>query len=107
MTTLYNVIKRPILTEKSSALRDRERKVVLEVDTRATKTQIKMATQKLFNVKVEDVKTSIVRGKTKRVGKSIGRQSNFKKAVLTIAAGADLDVFGVQMGAPAAEGENA
>jgi large subunit ribosomal protein L23 len=107
MTTLYDVIKRPILTEKSTLLRDRERKVVLEVDTRATKTQIKMATQKLFNVKVEDVKTSIVRGKTKRVGKSIGRQSNFKKAVLTIAAGADLDVFGVQMGAPAAEGENA
>ncbi len=107
MTSLYNVIKRPILTEKSSTLRDRDRKVVLEVDTRATKTQIKMATQKLFNVKVEDVKTSIVRGKTKRVGKSMGKQNNFKKAVLTIAAGADLDVFGVQMGAPATEGENA
>jgi large subunit ribosomal protein L23 len=56
-------------------------------------------------VKVEDVQTLVVRGKTKRVGKSVGRQSNFKKAILTIAAGADLDVFGVQMGAPAAEGE--
>ena len=107
MTRLYDIIKRPILTEKSTTLREKDRKVVLEVDMRATKTQIKEATQKLFSVTVEDVKTSIVRGKTKRVGKSMGRQSNFKKAVLTIAAGADLDVFGVQMGAPAAEGESA
>lgn len=107
MTRLYDVIKRPILTEKSSTMRDKDRKVVLEVDLRATKAQIKEATQKLFSVTVEDVRTSIVRGKTKRVGKSFGRQSNFKKAVLTIAAGADLDVFGVQMGAPAPEGESA
>lgn len=107
MTTVFDIIRRPILTEKSAALRDRSRKVVLEVDTRATKPQIKSAIEKLFGVKVEDVQTLIVRGKTKRVGKSSGKQSNFKKAVLTIAAGADLDVFGVQMGAPAAEGENA
>ena len=106
MTTVYNIIKRPILTEKSTELREKSRKVVLEVDTRATKPQIKTATEKLFNVKVEGVTTCVVRGKMKRVGKSMGRQSNFKKAVLTIAAGADLDVFGVQMGAPAAEGEN-
>jgi large subunit ribosomal protein L23 len=102
---VFDIIRRPILTEKSSAMRDQSRKVVIEVDTRATKPQIKSATEKLFNVKVEDVQTLVVRGKTKRVGKSVGRQSNFKKAILTIAAGADLDVFGVQMGAPAAEGE--
>jgi len=106
MTTVFDIIRRPILTEKSTQLREKSRKVVLEVDTRATKPQIKVATEKLFNVKVESVTTSVVRGKMKRVGKSFGRQSNFKKAVLTIAAGTDLDVFGVQMGAPAAEGEN-
>lgn len=107
MTTVFDIIKRPILTAKTTAMREQSRKVVFEVDRCATKPQIKTATEKLFNVKVEDVQTLVIRGKTKRVGKSMGRQSNFKKAVLTIAAGADLDVFGVPMAAPVAEGENA
>lgn len=103
---LYNVIKRPVLTEKSTTLRD-NRKVVLEVAISANKHQIKSTTEKLFGVKVEDVNTMVIRGKEKRVGKSSGRQSNYKKAVLTIAEGSDLDLFGVQMGAAVAPTEDA
>lgn len=100
---MFNVLKRPILTEKTTSLRAESRKVVVEADVGANKHQIKLAAEKLFNVKVENVNTMLIRGKTKRVGKSTGRQSNYKKAVLTIAAGSDLDVFGVQMGVPPAQ----
>ena len=101
---LHNVLRRPILTEKTTTLRADSRKVVLEAERGANKHQIRAAAENFFGVKVDDVHTLVVRGKNKRVGKSAGRQNNYKKAILTIAPGSDLDVFGVQMGAPAEEG---
>ena len=102
MKSLYSVVKRPLLTEKSSALKAESGKVVFEVATSANKVEIKHAVEQMFDVKVLDVCTLITRGKTKRVGRSIGRRANWKKAIVTLAAGSDLDVFG----APTMEDED-
>lgn len=90
----YRVVVRPIVTEKTSALKAEANKVVFEVQKTANKIDIKNAIEGLFDVKVTDVSTMIMRGKTKRVGQTQGRQSNWKKAVVTLKAGTDLDVFG-------------
>jgi large subunit ribosomal protein L23 len=105
MHSLYDVIKRPLVTEKSSALKAEANKIVFEVDRQANKIDIKTAVEKLFEVKVTDVHTMVFRGKTKRVGRTAGRRQNWKKAVVTLAEGADLDVFGVNTTeAPPTEG---
>jgi len=101
MKTIYEVIERPIVTEKSSALKAEANKVVLAVATDANKIDVKTAVEKLFSVKVTGVNTMVFRGKDKRVGNRMGRRSNWKKAVVTLAEGTDLDVFGAQ--APATE----
>jgi len=100
----YGVIVRPLVTEKSSALKAEANKVVFEVQKAANKIDVKTAVEGLFDVKVTDVTTMIVRGKHKRVGKSFGRRSNWKKAVVTLAEGTDLDVFGAAAPEGAAEG---
>jgi large subunit ribosomal protein L23 len=101
----YGVIVRPLVTEKSSALKAEANKVVFEVKRSANKIDVKNAVEGLFGVTVTDVATMVVRGKHKRVGTSLGRRSNWKKAVVTLKAGTDLDVFGVQTAPaePAAE----
>ena len=104
MKTLFEVIKKPILTEKSSALKAEANKIVLKVATDANKVEIKKAVEGLFEVKVTGVQTMSYRGKLKRVGKSIGRRKNWKKAVITLEDGADLDVFGLDLGVPPGEG---
>jgi len=88
MKAIYDIIKKPCLTEKGNSLQELQNKVVFEVDTRANKIEIKKAVEKLFNVSVKKVATSNVQGKQKRVGaKSIGRTSNWKKAYITLAEG--------------------
>jgi large subunit ribosomal protein L23 len=94
---VYGVIVRPIVTEKTSALKAEANKVVFEVQKTANKIDVKNAIEKLFEVKVTDVSTMIMRGKEKRVGKWTGRRSNWKKAIVTLKAGTDLDVFGGAM----------
>lgn len=94
MAQIYSVLKSPLVTEKSSALKAEANKVVFRVARDANKIDIKSAVEKLFDVKVEEVNTMINRGKPKRVGKSVGRRQNWKKAVVTLAEGTDLDVFG-------------
>jgi len=106
MKTLYEVLKRPLLTEKSSALKAEANKVTFEVARGANKIEIQQAVESLFDVKVTDVQTMVYRGKPKRVGRSIGRRQNWKKAVVTLEQGADLDVFGAQV-APEFEEEAA
>lgn len=94
MSVLFNVLKAPILTEKATVLKTSERKVTLEVSPCANKHQIKQAAQKFFGVTVTNVRTSLYRGKMKRVGKTSGRQSKWKKAVLSLAEGSDVEAFG-------------
>lgn len=78
-----DIIKRPIVTERSSQAIS-EGKYTFEVDVKATKVDVKYAVEKLFNVKVTDVRTMKVLGKQKRVGVHQGKTSDWKKAIVTI-----------------------
>lgn len=89
----HQIIRRPLVTEKGTQLRELQQQYLFEVDHRASKHQIKGAVEKLFNVHVEDVKTLNVRGKIKRVGASIGRRSNWKKAYVTLKQGEKIEFF--------------
>ena len=83
--TSYDIIRKPVITEKSMAAMA-ERKYTFIVDIHANKVQIKKAVEEVFGVKVEDVKTLSNLGKTKRVGVHIGKRADFKKAVIKLAA---------------------
>ncbi|MGB9732117.1 MULTISPECIES: 50S ribosomal protein L23 [Calditerrivibrio] len=82
--TIYDVIKRPLITEKAVDLKEKLNQVVFEVDPRANKIQIKEAVEKLFNVKVKDVRTMGVKGKVKRFGMVVGRRDDWKKAIVVL-----------------------
>jgi large subunit ribosomal protein L23 len=94
MKGIHGVIHHPVMTEKSQALKSEANKVVLAVDKRANKIEIRQAVEQLFSVKVTGVATMVYRGKDKRVGRFQGRRSNWKKAIVTLKEGTDLDVFG-------------
>ena len=91
MKNIFDIIKKPCLTEKGMLLQETENKVVLKVDPRANKLEIKNACEELFNVKVTKVRTANMHGKKKRVGKHFGHSSDWKKAVVSLAEGAKLD----------------
>ncbi|AGP32136.1 MULTISPECIES: 50S ribosomal protein L23 [Sorangium] len=88
------IIRRPIiLTEKSSRLRDQGNKVIFEVRREANKIQIKDAIQTLFKVGVVDVNTMIMRGKEKRMGRGYAKLRNWKKAIVTLKEGDEIQFF--------------
>ena len=91
---LTDVIRRPLITEKSSALKAEANKVAFEVLRTATKTEIKAAVETAFSVTVTDVTTMGFKGKTKRVGRNIGQRQNWKKAIVTLKEGDEIDVLG-------------
>jgi len=88
-----DIIKRPIVTEKSTDLMS-ENKYTFEVDLRATKMQVKDAVEAIFDVKVQRVNTSRVKGKLRRMGRHEGYTSEWKKAVVTLQPGHSIEVFG-------------
>lgn len=88
-----HIIKRPILLTEKAARVKAENKVVFEVALDANKIQIRHAVELLFNVKVTDVATLVQRGKVKRVGKRAFKKPNWKKAVVTLKAGDDIQFF--------------
>jgi large subunit ribosomal protein L23 len=100
------IIKRPLLTEKGTRLKDTggrgdeeldpetmKSQLLFEVARDANKVEIRAAVEKLWNVDVVAVRTSVVRGKEKRMGRFVGKRSNWKKAVVTIAAGQTVEFF--------------
>jgi large subunit ribosomal protein L23 len=89
----FDIIKRPLDTEKLDRLRDRENKFSFEISMKANKTEVKQAIEQLFKVKVVDVKTAIVRGKFRRIGRSEGQRSNWKKAIVTLKEGDAISLF--------------
>jgi large subunit ribosomal protein L23 len=89
----FDIIKRPLDTEKLDKLRDRENKFSFEIDKKATKTEVKQAIEALFKVKVLDVKTAIVRGKFRRLGRNEGQRPNWKKAIVTLKEGDAISLF--------------
>lgn len=91
MKDLYSIIKRPLFTEKGAFIKEKENKVLIEVDRDANKNEIKKAVEEIFKVKVEKVATINIRGKLKRYGRSIGRRPDRKKAIITLKKGEKLD----------------
>jgi large subunit ribosomal protein L23 len=84
---VYEVIRRPLVTEKGVDKKDNERTLVFEVSADANKTQVKQAVEKLFKVKVDDVRTANFEGKMRRRGKFMGYRSDWKKAYVKLKEG--------------------
>ncbi|WP_413853815.1 50S ribosomal protein L23 [Candidatus Ruminimicrobium bovinum] len=89
---IRNIIKKPLVTEKSSVLKDKENKYTFVVDKDANKHQIKQAVETMFNVKVVDVHTANYAGKAKRMGRSEGFKSDWKKAIIKLKEGQEITV---------------
>ncbi len=90
---IQDVVKRPLITEKNERARELAHQFAFEVHRDATKVQVKQAVEKLFNVHVLAVRTAVARGKNKRVGRSIGRRPNWKKAFVTLKEGDTIALF--------------
>src|SRR3990170_2640721 len=90
---LTDVIRRPLITEKTTVLREDGRTLVFEVATGATKVDIKRAVEKLFGSKVELVRTAISHGKMKRQGRFVGQRSDWKKAYVKLREGQKIPEF--------------
>jgi large subunit ribosomal protein L23 len=87
MKNIYSVLQGPCLTEKAAFLQEKDEKVIFRIHPKANKIEVKTAVELMFNVKVKDVKTAKVRGKKKRVGKTVGFTSDWKKAYVTLSEG--------------------
>jgi large subunit ribosomal protein L23 len=93
MSSPREIIRSPLISEKSTNLRTEQNKYVFEVDSKANKLQIKRAVEELFKVKVEDVTTMMMHGRPKRLGRFEGRRANWKKAVVRLKKGETIELF--------------
>jgi large subunit ribosomal protein L23 len=91
--SIFNIIRRPIISEKSIALREALNQVTFEVDMNANKIEIRKAVEQLLEASVSSVNTLIVRGKSKRIGRYTGKRPNWKKAVVTLNEGESIEAF--------------
>ena len=92
LSNYRDIIKAPVITEKSSNIASNDRKYVFKVDAKANKSQIKDAIEKIFKVKVESVNTVNVHPKKKRVGRYSGMTNKYKKAIGTLVNGNKIDL---------------
>jgi large subunit ribosomal protein L23 len=88
---IHGVLVRPLLTERGTNLQEKHNQYIFEAAPRATKTDIKLAVETLFSVKVEAVRTMIIHGKFRRFGKNGGTLADWKKAIVTISKGQKID----------------
>lgn len=93
MKNARDIIIRPIITEKTMKYSDNENKVTFEVAKGSNKTEIKLAIEEIFNVKVEKVNIMNVRPKAKRMGKYEGTTKAKRKAIVTVAEGQEINLF--------------
>ena len=89
----HDIIRRPVNTEKTNLIKEMSNKITFEVDRHANRTEIKKSVESVFKVKVADVRTMQVKGKTKRRGRTIGKRKNWKKAIVTLMPGERIDFF--------------
>ncbi len=89
----YTIIRRPIVTEKGTALKDDNNQLIFEVNLSSNKSEIKKAIEKLFKVTVLSVRTQNRLGKRKRLGRTVGRRKNWKKAIVTLKEGDRVEFF--------------
>jgi len=93
MKEVQKIIRRPLITEKSTRQKDENRQYVFEVDGNANKIEIQSAVERLFKVKVLEVRTCNVLGKVKRLGRKFGKRADWKKAVVTLKEGDRIEFF--------------
>ncbi len=93
MREAHQVIKRPLITEKSNRQKEEGNQIAFVVDPKATKIEIRQAVEKLFKVKVRRVHTMNLVGKRKRMGKFFGWKSDWKKAIVTLKEGDRIEFF--------------
>ena len=91
--TLHEILKRPLITEKSTIQKETKNQLTFEVNRKANKVEIRRAVEKVFNVKVVDVRTIQMKGKAKRYGRVLGKRQDWKKAVVTLAPGEHVEFF--------------
>ena len=94
MSTIFEVITRPVITEKGLTLKESRRTLCFEVSSRASKQQIQEAVERIFKVKVDHVRTMVVPGKMRRRGKYSGYRSDWKKAYVTLREGEKMIEYG-------------
>ncbi len=90
---INSILRRPLVTEKTTLLKEDANQVVFRVRTDANKIEIRKAAEKLLGVDVTAVNTMVYRGKSKRMGRQTGRRPNWKKAVVTLAPGEEVEFF--------------
>ena len=93
MNNYRDIIKAPIITEKSADLAQNKNTYVFSVAVNSNKTQIKQAIEKIFNVKVERVNTINVKPKKKRVGRYVGKTNRVKKAIVKLSEGSSIELI--------------
>ena len=93
MMDLYQVIKRPLITEKGTRQKEQSNQLVFEVDRRANKILVRNAIENIFKVEVVSVRMMNVKGKERRVGRNVGRRADWKKAIVRLAPGENIEFF--------------
>ena len=89
----YQIIKSHVATERSTSLREKNNEYVFEVDKKANKHQIKEAVQNAFNVKVDSVRTIVMPGKVRRMGRNVGKTPTWKKAIVRLQKDQTISIF--------------
>ena len=90
---IYRVIKEPHITEKGSLQKDQNNQISFKVDRSANKVEIRQAVETILKTKVLDVKTMNIKGKKRRMGRSIGKRPDWKKAIVKLAPGENIEFF--------------
>jgi large subunit ribosomal protein L23 len=93
MKEVYEIIRRPLVTEKSTQQKEASRQYAFEVNRKANKNEIQSAVERLFKVKVLEVRTCNVLGKVKRLGRKYGKRPDWKKAIVTLKEGDRIEFF--------------
>ena len=93
MKNSFDVIRRPVITEKATDAKEKLNKITFAVDTRSNKVEVRKAVEKIFKVSVEKVNILNVKGKEKRIGRIVGRRPGWKKAIVTLKKGDNIEVF--------------
>jgi large subunit ribosomal protein L23 len=89
----YEIIKGPLITEKGTIQKEANNQLTFEVNRKANRVEIRHAVEKIFNVRVMKVRTMQIKGKVKRVGRTVGKRRDWKKAIVTLAKGENIEFF--------------
>ncbi|MEJ2657754.1 MAG: 50S ribosomal protein L23 [Desulfobacterales bacterium] len=89
----HDLIKRPVITEKTNIQKETYNQITFEIDRRANRVEVKRAVENIFNVRVATVRTMQVKGKTKQRGRILGKKRDWKKAIVKLMPGERIDFF--------------